>query len=42
MESEGSRFKSSREYTNIKEESVPDSVFDVPPEYTKISLPGLK
>ncbi len=42
MESEGSRFKSSREYTNIKEESVPDSVFDLPPEYTKISLPGLK
>jgi hypothetical protein len=42
MESEGSPLKMSTEYKNIKEESVPDSVFEVPAGYTKTVIPGLK
>jgi hypothetical protein len=32
----------SREYKNIKEESVPDSLFDLPAGFTKVALPALK
>lgn len=42
MDSEGSPFKMSTEFKNIKEESVPDSLFELPAGYTKISIPGLK
>ncbi len=42
MDSEGSPFKMSSEYKNIKEESVPDSLFELPAGYAKISIPGLK
>jgi len=42
IDSKGSPFKMSSEYKNIKEESVPDSLFELPAGYTKISKPGLK
>ncbi len=42
LESEGARFQMSREYKNIKEESVPDSLFDLPAGFTKVALPALK
>lgn len=42
MESEGSPFKMSSEYKNIKEGSVPDFLFELPAGYTKTVIPGRK